>query len=409
MKKISNKNRLIILCCLLGFVVVSYIGLIVYNFCSLKKYDSIMLPNTYIDEFDMSYVSFDNSYKQLDLYSDYLLSKKVKVYVRDQEFSFSLKDFGISVDKESTIEQIKKYQNKLSYGKRISLIDGKSKKNYSVVYKIDSSQGKNLISSIKNDVDSEPINGYFDDSNGVSFHKGINGYSLDVDRSLENVLNTVSKGISTNTSILLVGDVREAKNAQGYDTIDTMTSSCVTPFAPNTYLRNINLNTALAYINGTVIEPGQVFSYCDVAGPFNKYGYVFYYEFVGNGVCQIATTVYNAALLGGLEILKRYPHKKKSLYIAGGLDATVASYSSGWCVDMQFRNTYQYPIYIKAYSEGGRAHVEFWSNHDAKGGKEYSTESVQIGYRGYRTYLHTYKDGVEISKDVIATTWYSED
>ena len=101
---------------------------------------------------------------------------------------------------------------------------------------------------------------------------------------------------------------------------------------------------------------------------FNKRGYVFYYEFVGNGVCQIATTTYNAALNGGLEIVKRYPHKKKSAYVAGGLDATVASYSSGWYVDMAWKNTYDYPIYVRAYHNGGSATVELWSNHDAKRG-----------------------------------------
>ena len=155
--------------------------------------------------------------------------------------------------------------------------------------------------------------------------------------------------------------------------------------------------------------PGEVFSFYKYAGPYNKSGYVFYYEFVGNGVCQIATTVYNAALLGGLEIVKRYPHAAKSPYVPGGLDATVASYSSGWNVDFQFKNTYSYPIYISAYAIGGEAHVDFWSNKDAMGGKTYSTESVQIGTRGYTTYLHTYQNGVEISREKIATTWYSED
>ena len=68
-----------------------------------------------------------------------------------------------------------------------------------------------------------------------------------------------------------------------------------------------------------------------------------------NGVIvqlKATTTTYNAALLGGLEIVKRYPHAKKSLYVAGGLDATVASYSSGWCVDMQFKNTYKLQVQI---------------------------------------------------------------
>ena len=205
------------------------------------------------------------------------------------------------------------------------------------------------------------------------------------------------------------GDITPSNNNSSYETIDTMTSSFSTVFMPNTYLRNINLNTALGYINGVVVEPGEIFSYCKYAGPFNKAGYVFYYEFVGHGVCQIATTTYNAALLGGLEIVKRYPHDKKSLYVDGGLDATVASYSSGWCVDMQFKNTYDYPIYIKAFSYDGVAYVEFWSNSNAKKGREYSTSSQQIGYRGYRSFLHTYENGQEIDVHEIETTWYLKD
>ena len=97
------------------------------------------------------------------------------------------------------------------------------------------------------------------------------------------------------------------------------------------------------------------------------------------------------------------------MYVDGGLDATVASYSSGWCVDMQFKNIYNYPIYIKAYSSGGQAHVEFWSNHDAKGGLDYTTSSSKIGVRGYKSYLHTWKDGQEIDVKEIATTWYTEE
>ena len=119
--------------------------------------------------------------------------------------------------------------------------------------------------------------------------------------------------------------------------------------------------------------------------------------------------LYNAALLGGLEIVKRYPHAAKSVYVDGGLDATVASYASGWHVDFQFKNTYDYPIYISAYANGGEAHVDFWSNSKAKKGKTYTTESVKIGTRGYRTFLHTYQDGVWLEKKKITDTWYSKD
>ena len=213
-----------------------------------------------------------------------------------------------------------------------------------------------------------------------------------------------------NMKIDLVGDVIKSNTNEKYLTIDTMTSTFSTDYDTWVTLRAQNLRTGINYINGAIVEPGEVFSFYRYAGPYNKNGYVFYYEYVGNGVCQVATTVYDTALLGGLEIVTRSPHKKKSVYVAGGLDATVASGNDGsWNTDMQFRNTYDYPIYIKAYDSYGTITVEFWSNHDAKKGKTYSTESVWLGGRGYRTYLHTYKDGAEIGRDVITTTWYAED
>ena len=404
-----TKNRLIVLIILLVLLIISYISLVIYNNESLKEYNNKVLPNTYIEEFDISNYSYESVNKKIEYSKDYIKNKKLKVNIDSKEYEYSLNDLGIDVDINSTIEKIKEKQKSMNYSSKLMLINGTDKNVFSFVYIIDDNKLKETLNTLKSVVDYSAVNAYFDTSEGVSYKDGTNGFSLNVEKSSENVRNEIVKGINEKTNILLAGDVIEAYKNDSYKSIDTLTSVSVTPFRPYSYLRNINLDTALAYINGTVVEPGEIFSYCDKAGPFNKQGYVFYYEFVGNGVCQIATTTYNAALLGGLEIVKRYPHAKKSLYIEGGLDATVASYSSGWCVDMQFRNTYKYPIYIKAFSENGNAHVEFWSNHDAKNGLEYTTSSVQIGQRGYRTYLHTWKDGEEIDVREITTTWYIED
>ena len=409
MKKISNKTKLIVLFSLLGILVIAYLCLIIYNIKYLDKYNKKILPNIYIEELDMSNYSYKNSFKRLDYYDDYILSKKIKVVVDAGEHEYTLNDLGITINKEKTIKKIFDYQKSLGYTKKINMLNGGKKKVFTLSYDVDQNKLNDALNGLKGSVDRNPINGYFDTSEGVRYNPGVAGYSLDVGASLNIINAAFSKEIDYNKAIPLAGSVLAATGNDSYKSIDTMTSAFETWFMPNTYLRNINLNTALSYINGTVVEPGEVFSYCNKAGPFNKYGYVFYYEFVGNGVCQIATTTYNAALLGGLEIVKRYPHDKKSLYVDGGLDATVASYSSGWCVDMQFRNTYEYPIYIKAYSYGGKARVEFWSNSQAKKGLEYTTSSVQIAHRGYKSYLHTWKDGQEIDVHEIETTWYLKD
>ena len=406
---ISRKTKLIILISVLVVLVLFYLILVFYNIHSLARYDEEFLPNTYIGDFDMTYYSFDKAKIKIDFYEDFILKRNVNLVINGNKYEYSLGSLGVSVDVKRIVSDIKEYQKGLSYSEKIRIINHNIKKVFPYYYKVDSDKLVASLNEIKKGVDVATVEGYFDTSNGVVYNKGVPGYSFDVEKNSKIIMDKLSGNVDLSKEITLDGEVLQVQGEESFQSIDTMTSSFVTDFMPNTYLRNINLNTALGYINGTVVNAGEVFSYCDIAGPFNKQGYVFYYEFVGNGVCQIATTTYNAALLGGLEIVKRYPHAKKSLYVAGGLDATVASYGGGWCADMQFKNTYEYPIYIKAYSEGGRAHVEFWSNSQAKKGLEYTTSSVQIGARGYRSYLHTWKEGQEIDVHEIATTWYTED
>lgn len=406
-KKFDKKSKLIILIVLLSVLIFSYVLLIAYNYKSLKKYDSIILPNIYIEEFDMSGYSYKNSREKIDFYKEYILSRKIKFKVNSNVYEISFNDLGITVDEDKTIEAVKEFQNKLSYSKKLRFLNEKEKNKFKFIYKVDDQKLVDYLNNLKATVDVVAVDGYFDTSDGVKYVKGVDGYALNVGESGK-IVNEFLTNIDYKKEIELIGDLVASNTNESYQTIDTMTSSFMTKFNVWEGTRPTNLRTALNYINGAVVEPGEVFSYYKYAGPYNKKGYVFYYEFVGNGVCQIATTVYDAALLGGLEIVKRYPHAKKSVYVDGGLDATVASYSSGWHVDFQFKNTYKYPIYIKAYANGGEAHVEFWSNSNAKEGKTYSTESVQIGARGYKTFLHTYKDGVEIDKSEIATTWYTE-
>ena len=403
-----NKYKLILLYLFLGILLFSYGLFITINYLKVSGDSNKVLNNIYVGQFDLSDYTYDGVKEQLSFYNNNILDQRVFLVYNDKEIETTFRDLGLVVNVDSIIKDIKDYQSKLSYSDKIKLMNNDKRKVFDIKYTFNKDTCINTLNTIKSQNDVQAVNGYFDTSEGVRFVKGTNGYSLNVEESFNSISKAVEKKINNGSKIKLVTEESIGNNNPSYETIDTLVSTFSTYFNVWEGTRPTNLRTALGYINGVVVEPGEVFSFYRYAGPFNKRGYVFYYEFVGNGVCQIATTTYNAALLGGLEIVKRYPHAKKSKYIEGGLDATVASYSSGWYVDMQWKNTYQYPIYIKAYSNGGTATVEFWSNANAKEGKTYATESVQIGARGYRTYLHTYKDGVEIAKNEIATTWYPE-
>lgn len=365
------------------------------------KYTNKVYPNTYLGKDTISGYNYEELVKKLNSTE---LNNNITIMYNDKKIEARYKDLGIKIDAEKTIETINKhYENMPINDKMFILLD--AKKDYvDYEYKIDEDAFKEFLNKIKNEYDSDEVKEKFerDDDRNIKYVAGTGSHYLDIDKTIEQFKKN---GLNSTNIIKLVVDNSTVNNHKEYALIDTKVSSFMTEFNP--YIsRATNLRTALNYIDGAIIEPGEEFSFYKYAGPFGKKGYVFYYEFVGNGVCQIATTAYNAALLGGLEITRRYQHEYIAPYVPGGLDATVASYSSGYYVDMSFKNTYKYPIYISAYYNGGEAHVDIWSNSNAKEGKTYKTESVKIGPTSYATYLHIYKDGEEIEKKKIANSWY---
>jgi len=125
--------------------------------------------------------------------------------------------------------------------------------------------------------------------------------------------------------------------------------------------RTDNLYVAAKYMNGTILAPGDVFSFNKVTGPrtFER-GYsmapVVGGMGIGGGVCQVATTIYNAALQANLEIVERHPHSIRVGYVPPGRDATVTNY-----IDFKFRNSTDKFIQIRSGAGGGYVWVQLWS------------------------------------------------
>ena len=134
-------------------------------------------------------------------------------------------------------------------------------------------------------------------------------------------------------------------------------SSAYTPISSSsTEDRNNNIRHAFEFIDGYILEPGKSFSFNGVVGertvangffPAIEYAYGEHVEGVGGGVCQASTTVYQAAVEAGLQIVKREPHSDAVSYTEYGKDATVY-----WLykrkIDLVFKNNTEEPIYIVA-------------------------------------------------------------
>jgi len=124
--------------------------------------------------------------------------------------------------------------------------------------------------------------------------------------------------------------------------------------------RRHNIELATSHINGTILAPGEVFSYNKVVGPREpKLGFRDAPTYQdgqvvpgpGGGVCQTSTTLYNAVLRSpGMTIVQRSHHSMPVHYVPAGCDATVA-YGS---IDFQFRNDTANPVLVAATTKDGK-------------------------------------------------------
>ena len=125
-----------------------------------------------------------------------------------------------------------------------------------------------------------------------------------------------------------------------------------------------NIKLAAQKIRGQVIAPGAVFSTNSAIGPRTtergfKDGPAYYGSevrpSVGGGVCKVASTLYNVAVLANLEIIERWPHSMPVPYVPPGQDATIAVYK-----DFKFRNSTEAPLLIWAENKGQTLYIAFY-------------------------------------------------
>lgn len=147
-----------------------------------------------------------------------------------------------------------------------------------------------------------------------------------------------------------------------------------------------NLQLASSKIDGYVLKPGELFSFNEVVGErLRHWGYkgaptIFQGRMVdtpGGGLCQLSSTIYNTALLSGMEIIERSPHVWTISSVGPGLDAAIYLDRNGE-IDLKFRNLFDFPVKIKCEMSSNRLTVRILS--PIKPGQDISVqvETLQV-------------------------------
>ena len=265
------------------------------------------------------------------------------------------------------------------------------------------------LDAIYNEIHKEPVNAYFT-QNPYVVHPSENG--MDFKISLEEAKNLLQEDKDEYIIPLKILYPSITTNMIGTEAFPDLLSEFSTKYSASNKNRTTNLILASNKINGTVLMPGETFSYNKVVGertiqagykeaPIYVSGRV--EDGIGGGICQITTTLYNAVVYANLDIVERSNHQFVPSYAGPSRDATVV-YGA---IDFKFKNNRDYPIKITCSVSGGIANFKIWG---LKSDNDYDVQitSRTTGTTATAIYSEAYKI-LKKNGNVVSTTLLSKD
>ena len=292
------------------------------------------------------------------------------------------------------------------------------------------------IEKIAEEIECEPQDAYLSE-NPLEVHADESGIKLAI--SIEEVKKILEEDKKEYEIPLTITEANVKVSDLGDKAFPNLLGTCTTNYDASNINRNNNLKLAAEKLDGTIVNPGETFSYNQtigqrtIAAGFKEakaYANGKVVLDVGGGICQLSSTLYNSTLLSNLEIVERRSHYFKTSYLPAGRDATV----SWGSVDFKFKNNRKYPIKITAVAQDGVVKVEIYGikqedDYDVKiestetsiipmetiyeqdssleKGEQITTQYGEDGCTS-ETYKILLKDGLVISKTLISKDTYND-
>ena len=263
------------------------------------------------------------------------------------------------------------------------------------------------LEKIRNEIYKEPQDAYVS-KNPTTVHTHVNGVDFAI--SMEEAEEIIKEDKKEYTIPLKITIPKKTIEDLGEEAFPNKLATYTTRYDPSNKNRSNNIAISSEKIDGTIIMPGEVFSYNQIVGErtiaagykeAGAYAGGKVVQDVGGGICQTSSTLYNAALLANLEITDRSNHQFLTSYVSAGRDATV----SWGGIDFQFKNTRSYPIKIEASAKNG---VCTMSIYGIKEETEYEVviQSVVLSYIPYTTKYEN-DPTLEEGKEVVEQSGYT--
>ncbi len=323
-----------------------------------------------VDGIDISGLNLEQAEKAvLPAIDKKLIQIKMPVVYKNHRVQLSADDLGLSTNEGDVLLQAFAFNKSASdsiaerFGKSAQQAQGK---NYAVLLAADEATLQRTLELLGKQFDTQPVDAYavFDKfEKSFQIIPGIPGDQLNI----PDIKKAIGERVAKNdfSELVIKGEAVEPKITEEDVKRNTSLIGICETETTNEPGRNVNIRLMCEALDGQVIEPGQTLSINGLVGErTGEKGFKMapaiidgtLADQVGGGICQVAGTLYNAALLADMKIVERVHHSWPSSYLPVGLDATL-----NWDdKDLKIQNTTEAPIFVSAKFSKQTVRVELY-------------------------------------------------
>ena len=400
----------ILLLCFISIGITFLVLLLSFSIIN-NKYCNIAYKGVKICNIDASFKDKEEIIKMInDTVIPSIEKDKLNIKLEDKEYTYNYSDLYGKYDADKAANEAINYGKDFNVLKKFFLLKKDNGILINVSYECEESSINKIINEIKSDNDKEATNASLvRKDNKFEITEGKNGKCIDEDDLKEKIKNNLCYNLNDEINIKYK-EVSPKITSNDLKKITGIMGSFETDYSSSSYARSNNIRVVTSIINGTVLMPGDEFSYGEYAkkgiGRYeNAPGYVDgkVIDVEGGGICQPCSTLYRAVMKSNIKSIERHPHMYTVTYTKPGLDATVGDWGT---LDYKFKNIYDFPIYIEGIAKNGTVNFNIYGDPSALNGFTYDMESEVYGHTA-QSYLVTFDNkGNEVNREFIAEDTY---
>lgn len=406
--------------------------------------DTTIPEGIYAGDISLGGMTGDEAKARVQEYIDGLAGQKITLNIEDQKVDASAGELGVYWSNSDAVEEAAAEAvggNLIRQYMRQKDLD-KTPLHIALETSVDETKVEAFIAEKCERTVAEPKDATITRENGAFvITPEVRGEAVDIAATKLAVDEALSGGLDRPVEVSAVVTVQDPRITKAdLETISDVIGTFTTDFSSSGAARSKNLSNGAGKINGHLLMPGETLSGYECMQPFttaNGYYTAAAYEngqvvdSIGGGVCQIATTLYNAALRAEMEITQRQNHSMIVTYVEPSMDAAIA----GTYKDIKITNNYSTPLYVEGYTSGRSLTFTIYGKETRPANREIkflsetlsvmdpgspmektdstlapgARKQVQSAHRGRKSRLWkcVYVDGVEVERTLLSTDTYN--